>query len=456
MCKETSLLASVLTLTVISVGRFVAVMFPIHSHTSPNHDHRVIAAVWVVSVLISCPTLFYRQLYSTEWSNFTSYACEEFWPTASEYNPETGACVVVFDAKKRFYTVLTIALYFLPVAIMFVTYSLVVWTRWKSQQPGELSGPSRNTAVRWNIVKMVLVVLLVFVLCWTPLQTLILYTNFFHAQHIGNLPEWFSTMEFLAYFLAYSNSALNPIIYWGFSASFREGLVTLITCGRRATLNSSYPRRWRGVMTGDTRDSTLPYSGPEPVVILEISSLRGTARLTGRGGGGASQRGRYVFNQRSTTRRSSSSRAPTDHTHHTSCKQHCNWTEQQQQQQQQPRLDSTSSHAINPASLMQQPECSEHDLGQNGSRLNSLVSHSSSTQTTAMGQNGSKVNSLISHCSRKLSSLSASSSTEGGDGCLCYQGKRRKKSKDVSLDHETQICEELRENLTHDTGEEMV
>lgn len=63
---ETSLLASVLTLTVISVGRFVAVMFPIHSHTSPNHDHRVIAAVWVISALISCPTLFYRELYSTE------------------------------------------------------------------------------------------------------------------------------------------------------------------------------------------------------------------------------------------------------------------------------------------------------------------------------------------------------------------------------------------------------
>ncbi|KAK4323400.1 hypothetical protein Pmani_005894 [Petrolisthes manimaculis] len=34
---------------------------------------------------------------------------------------------------------------------------------------------------------------------------------------------------FWAYFLGYTNSALNPLLYWGFSDNFRGGLTTLLT-----------------------------------------------------------------------------------------------------------------------------------------------------------------------------------------------------------------------------------
>ena len=48
-----------------------------------------------------------------------------------------------------------------------------------SQLPGEDTQPARLTTTRSKkkVVKMVTVVLLVFVICWTPLQGLILYTN---------------------------------------------------------------------------------------------------------------------------------------------------------------------------------------------------------------------------------------------------------------------------------------
>ena len=37
--------------------------------------------------------------------------------------------------------------------------------------------------------------------------------------------DWYFVLEFLAYTLAFSNSALNPIIYAGFNENFRSGNV---------------------------------------------------------------------------------------------------------------------------------------------------------------------------------------------------------------------------------------
>ncbi|XP_066954359.1 substance-P receptor-like isoform X3 [Macrobrachium rosenbergii] len=253
-------------------------MFPLHARTSPDRAHRVIAAVWITSAVLACPSLFYRELYSIKWANFTSWQCDEFWPTEKHFDPKLEQCVITYDARKVFYVALTIALYFLPVAVMFINYSLVVWRLWMSRLPGEHSAPARHTATRAKkkVVKMVSVVLIIFVLCWTPLQTIILY-DFVRANN-NSLPEWFSVVEFSAYFVAYSNSALNPIIYCGFNANFRQGLVSLLTCRRSSTGRIYHQRSNCKGMTIGTRETTVGLSGPEPAVLLEFNSLRNSSR----------------------------------------------------------------------------------------------------------------------------------------------------------------------------------
>lgn len=58
---------------------------------------------------------------SLQWANFTTWQCDEFFPTEKEFVEGVG-CVVTYDAKQLFYTILNIALYFLPVAIMIINY----------------------------------------------------------------------------------------------------------------------------------------------------------------------------------------------------------------------------------------------------------------------------------------------------------------------------------------------
>ncbi|XP_063849458.1 neuromedin-K receptor-like [Scylla paramamosain] len=270
--QGTALVASVFTLTVISIGRFVAIMFPLHARTSPDRAIWVIAAVWIAAALLSSPMLIYREFYSIKWSNFTTWHCNEFFPM--EKKVINGLCVVTYDAKKLFYIIFTITCYFLPVTIMLVNYSLIVWKLWGAQQPGEHHqqqvATTRNTQ---RVVRMVTVVLLVFVVCWTPLQTLILYTT------VREEYEFVNDIEFTAYFVAQSNSALNPIIYCGFNANFRQGLVALLYCRHSRGSHTYYPQSWRGI-TG-TRDTTSGYSGPEPAVLVEMGSVR-HSRLTQR------------------------------------------------------------------------------------------------------------------------------------------------------------------------------
>src|SRR5687767_9223590 len=44
------------------------------------------------------------------------------------------------------------------------------------------------------------------------------------------LPKWYDDLLFFSYFIAYSNSLLNPLIYGGFNHSYRKGYLALISC----------------------------------------------------------------------------------------------------------------------------------------------------------------------------------------------------------------------------------
>ena len=55
------------------------------------------------------------------------------------------------------------------------------------------------------------------------------YNSFsYHETHFLQMPSWFSTLDFGAVLLLYSNAAINPIIYGGLNETFRRGFKDLI------------------------------------------------------------------------------------------------------------------------------------------------------------------------------------------------------------------------------------
>ena len=73
---------------------------------------------------------------------------------------------------------------------------------------------------------MVLIVVLCFAICWTP---------FFVTQVIGNYSTILQESNFifillLIHLFAFSNSLMNPIIYFLMSQAFRRGFVSILAC----------------------------------------------------------------------------------------------------------------------------------------------------------------------------------------------------------------------------------
>lgn len=74
--------------------------------------------------------------------------CGWTWPTEVTWDADRGECAYVSSSRKLYYLLVTVALFFLPVAIMLTAYSLIVWRLWITQMPGERSAANINAQCR--------------------------------------------------------------------------------------------------------------------------------------------------------------------------------------------------------------------------------------------------------------------------------------------------------------------
>ena len=79
---------------------------------------------------------------------------------------------------------------------------------------------------RHHVTRVVIIVVLVFAICWGPLHIQLL------VAYYGHIPEnpIYYAMLIIWYCLAFGNSVLNPIIYNFFSSDFRRSFRQVMCC----------------------------------------------------------------------------------------------------------------------------------------------------------------------------------------------------------------------------------
>ncbi|XP_042235522.1 gastrin/cholecystokinin type B receptor-like [Homarus americanus] len=215
--QNVSAICSVLNLTAMSMERYYAILFPFRAKyiLTVHQAQKMTALVWVLSILLSTPILFI-QIHSRVGVRVESYWCHRDWERTSLWQAyETYMLVVVL---------------LVPTLIMGFAYSAIGYKLTKVMiERSSLVGSGHRVSSRSRdddrdvrqIVTMLFVVVVLFILCWSPL----LVTNVLRAW--GVLPAYDPSSFFKHFYntvhlLAYFNSCINPIVYGFLSKNFRE------------------------------------------------------------------------------------------------------------------------------------------------------------------------------------------------------------------------------------------
>ncbi|XP_031549435.1 G-protein coupled receptor 161-like [Actinia tenebrosa] len=234
MCKLHGILnslfceASILTLTFVSLERFIAIIYPLQYHTliTPFSVKIMLCFIWFQAIVCaSSPFLFSR--YTFLWYEHL--------------------CTIDWAFKPIYSLTFTIIFFFLPFLIMIIFYGSILRTALK--QRNKISGvtlgefQTESSYLKTLSVKkddsnnlrkikkenkatiMIAIVVGTFSVCWFP-----------HATGVYCLLtqncKWGKPFFVITTWLAMLNSALNSIIYGLMNTSFRRAFKSIIVCDR--------------------------------------------------------------------------------------------------------------------------------------------------------------------------------------------------------------------------------
>ncbi|XP_060099779.1 kappa-type opioid receptor [Heteronotia binoei] len=197
-----NMFTSIFTLTMMSVDRYIAVCHPVKAldFRTPLKAKIINICIWLLSSSVGISAIVLGGTKIREGSTECSlqFPDEDYvW-----WDIFMKICVFVFA-------------FIIPVLIIVVCYTLMI-LRLKSVRL--LSGSREKDRNLRRITRLVLVVVAVFIICWTPIHIFVL------VEALGDVSH--STAAISSYYfciaLGYTNSSLNPILYAFLDENFKR------------------------------------------------------------------------------------------------------------------------------------------------------------------------------------------------------------------------------------------
>ncbi|NWU34461.1 CX3C1 protein, partial [Hylia prasina] len=185
-------------ITVISIDRYLAIVRATYSLKSRTvrHGFLVTCGVWAIAVLVSVPHFVFSQLVENDCIAVFPEKLENIWPVFCNMELNTIG-------------------FFIPVCIIFYCYCGIIKTL--------LSCKNQKKA---RAIKLILVVVLVFFLFWSPYNVLIFLDTLSHYELFTNCNQ-IKSLDYAMHLtetIAFSHCCLNPLIYAFAGEKFRKYL----------------------------------------------------------------------------------------------------------------------------------------------------------------------------------------------------------------------------------------
>ncbi|XP_013787877.2 RYamide receptor-like [Limulus polyphemus] len=215
-----SVIVSVYTLMAVGLDRFYAIMYPLRRSSKRSKGLLILVVIWLIAIGISSVQLVQGRAEKFWWAGEEYYKCGEAWS----------------DEAGKLYTVIVfIVTFLLPLVMLSFTYSCISWKLWKHNTPGnaDVTRDMRHLQTKIKTIKMLVLVVVLFTICWLPIQTfnLLVYLDS-DFLIVTNEKEYniFVASFFICHWMSMANSFVNPIIYCFMSDNFRTDLKQLLFC----------------------------------------------------------------------------------------------------------------------------------------------------------------------------------------------------------------------------------
>ncbi|KAM4036475.1 neuropeptide Y receptor type 2-like isoform 1-T2 [Anomaloglossus baeobatrachus] len=204
---------STLTLVVIALDRYWCIVFHLSSRISKKFSFLIVTVTWVVASIFAIPLAIFREYRFEDLPalKLKMAVCAEKWPS----NNSRDAAI---------YSISMLLLqYVLPLIIICFAYTRI-WLKLKNHiSPTPRSDTHQR---RKNTTKMLVMMVIVFAVCWLP----------FHVFQLAIDLDW--VLVFQEYKLLYSifhviamcSTFANPLLYGWMNKNYRNGFLMFFGC----------------------------------------------------------------------------------------------------------------------------------------------------------------------------------------------------------------------------------
>ncbi|PFX15022.1 Neuropeptide Y receptor [Stylophora pistillata] len=202
------------SLVLITVDRFVAVVFPLRCPFISSKQCRFfILATWIIAMAGWCPDLFAWKVVEYP----ERLACEHDWNDAFRGS----------SSFRNYLMTIIVVMYYVPLILVAILYFSIDIKIKSQKNPGEQSTNARERRLKRekNVLKLSIAIVLGFALCWLPFS--ILWFMLLNSDRTILTSCGFNYFSSVAELLALSNCAINPWICVCFVGNYRQGLKNL-------------------------------------------------------------------------------------------------------------------------------------------------------------------------------------------------------------------------------------